>query len=49
MPFGRMIVFMIKWAFEAMPALIIVRAITFFCFLLTMTFFGEIAAVSQHH
>jgi hypothetical protein len=48
LPFGRMVVFMIKWAFAAIPALIVIWAVVFIC-LIFATFFGGIAALSQHH
>jgi hypothetical protein len=49
MPFGRMVVFMIKWAFAAIPALIIIWAVVFTVFFILALFFGGIAALSQHH
>jgi hypothetical protein len=49
MPFGRMVVFMIKWTFAAIPALIVIWAVVFVCLLIFAAFFGEIAGLSQHH
>jgi hypothetical protein len=48
-PFGRMVVFMIKWAFAAIPALIVIWPVVFICLLIIAGFFGGIAALSQHH
>jgi hypothetical protein len=48
MPFGRMVVFMIKWAFAAIPALIVIWIVVFACLLIFAAFFGGIAALSQH-
>ena len=48
MPFGRMVVFMIKWAFAAIPAIIIIWAVVFSFLLILAMFFGGIAALSQH-
>jgi hypothetical protein len=49
MPFGRMVVFMIKWAFAAIPALIVIWTVVFVCLIIFATFFGGLAALSQHH
>lgn len=49
MPFGRMVVFMIKWAFAAIPALIVIWMVLFACLMIVAAFFGGIAALSQHH
>ena len=49
MPFGRMVVFMVKWAFAAIPAIMIIWTILFFFLMVLMMFFGGIAALSQHH
>ena len=49
MPFGRMVVFMIKWAFAAIPAIIVIWAVVFLALLLLTVFFGSLAALSQHH
>jgi len=49
MPFGRMVVFMIKWAFAAIPALIVIWAVVFICLFIFAAFFGGIAALSQRH
>jgi hypothetical protein len=48
MPFGRMIVFMIKWAFAAIPALVIIWTVLFVLFLIATLFFSSIAALSHH-
>jgi hypothetical protein len=49
MPFGRMVVFMIKWAFAAIPALIVILAVVFVCLLIFAAFFCGIAALSQQY
>jgi len=49
MPFGRMVIFMIKWAFAAIPALIIIWTVILCVFFVLAVFFGGLAALSQHH
>ena len=48
MPFGRMVIFMVKWAFAAIPALIIIWAVVVFLLLIVGSFFGGISALSHH-
>ena len=49
MPFSRMVVFMIKWAFAAIPAVIVIWSVMFAFFLFVAAFFGGFAALSGHH
>ena len=48
MPFSRMVIFMIKWAFAAIPAVIVIWAVMLAFFLAVVVFFGGIAALSGH-
>jgi hypothetical protein len=49
MKFGSMVSFMVKWAFAAIPAFIIISVVLFFVFLLLSVFVGGLSALFSHH
>jgi len=48
MRFGSMVVFMVKWAFAAIPAIIIVFGVVFLVLSILLGLLGGSAALFQH-
>jgi hypothetical protein len=48
MPFGRMVAFMVKWSFAAIPALLIMWAVAATVFFIIAIFFGGMSALLHH-